>query len=245
MRSPSRRRHIDGQALASLAARPGIDPRVWHTLATVTEVGYVPEQGVFVDVRVEPHGETETAFVGVPYAGGGFGSWYPIEVGDLVMVAYPHGDSGYGPVVIARFWSGGDPPPPPTDADWAPKADALEPPTDVVIRVKPGSHYKLRGTGDSRIDIALDVSASGDVIIENLGSGKVKLGQAEGASPVALSPLVEAAIKSAVEAAIAGHTHLTAGTGAPSPGVGITTPPGGPFVVTTVPSTAATKTEAT
>lgn len=238
MSGPSRRRHISGQSLAALASRPGIDPRVWHTMATVTEVGYVPEQGVFVDIRVEPHGEPDTAFVGMPYAGGGFGSWYPIEVGDLVLVAYPHGDSGYGPVVIARYWSGGDPPPPPTDLDWAANAGAAEPPTDVVIRVKPGSHYKIRGTGGSNIDIALDVSATGDVIIENLGAGKVKLGLAEGASPVALSPLVEAAIKAAVNAGIENHTHggVTAGSAATGPGTG---------AITSVNSTAATKTEAT
>jgi hypothetical protein len=243
MSGSSRRRHIDPSAISALASRPGIDPRVWNTMATVTEVGYIPGQGVFVDVRIEPHGEPETAFVGIPYAGGGFGSWYPIEVGDLVLVAYPHGDSGYGPVVIARYWSGGDPPPAATDLDWAVKAAAEEPPADVVIRVKPGSHYKLRGAAGSNIDIALDLSANGDVIVENLGSGKVKLGLAETAVPVALSPLVEAAIKAAVDTAIANHAHATAGaTGAPSGGIALV---GAGVYSAIVASTAATKTEAT
>jgi len=106
--------------------------------------------------------------------------------------------------------------------------------------MKPGAAYKLRGSG---ADIDIRVEGTGDVIIENLGTGKVKLGLAETAVPVALSPLVEAAIASAVNAAIAGHTHATAGTGTPSPGINLATPPG-PYVATVL-STAAIKTEAT
>ena len=201
MKKPMRRR-LRPQSLAASASYPGVDPRVWLTLATVTEVGYVPLQGVFVDVTYAPLGEKMTAYVGLPYAGDGFGAWYPLEVNDVVLVAVPHGDDGHGPVVVARLWSGSAPPPSPDDLDWLPNAAALEPPTDVVIRMKPGVAYKLRGSG---ADIDIRVEGTGDVVIENRGTGKVKLGLAATAVPIALAPLVTAiftALQSAVAATV-------------------------------------------
>jgi len=223
--------------------RPGADTRLWLTLAVVLELGYDPiavpglTGGVFADVQFQPSGDIETCYVGMGYAGAGFGAWWPLEVGDTVLVAVPMGDCGYGPVIVSRFWNSGDLPPPGTDLDWAPGGD--EPPTDAVIRLKPGTSYKLRTSGGGEINIRAEGTA--DVVIENTGSGKVKLGLAATSSPVALSPLVEAAIKAAVDTAIAGHVHLTAGTGTPSPGV---LAAGGPYL-STVASTAASKTEAT
>lgn len=230
-------------------ARPGADTRTWLTFGIVLELGYDPVAvpgltgGVFADVQFQPSGEIETCYVGMPYAGGGFGAWWPLRKDDTVVVAVPMGDTGYGPVIISRLWNSGDLPPPGTDPDWAPGGD--EPPTDAVIRMEPGVSYKLRGSG-ANIDIR--VEGTGDVIIENTGTGKVKLGLAETAQPVALSPLVEAAIALVVADAIAKHVHVSAAP-ASLTGGGVVPPlppatiPGA--YVAVVPSTAATKTEAT
>ncbi len=220
-------------------SRPGADTRLWLTLGVVKALGWDPEAaagltgGVFADVQFVPTGELETCYVGMPYAGAGFGAWWPLEVDDTVLVGVPGGDTGWGPVILTRFWNSGDLPPNLQDLDWLPKAAQLEPPTDAVIRLKDGAAYKLRTRGG---DISIQVEGTGDVTIENLGTGKVKLGLAATAVPVALSPLVEAAIIAAVNAGITAHTHAVAALGTSSPGAG---------AITTTLSTAATKTEAT
>lgn len=240
---------------AAPQARPGADARSWVTIGVVKELGWDPTPvagvsgGLFADVQMQPSGDIETCYVGVPYAGGGFGAWWPLEIDDTVIVVIPNGDSGYGPVIVGRFWNSGDLPPTSSDEDWAPGASALEPPADAVIRMKSGRAYKLRSSGAS-IDIR--VEDSGDLVVENVGSGKVKLGLAADAEPIALASLVEAAIKSAVEEAIQGHSHAyvagpPAGTFGTGPGFKATPPataPTAPYVAS-VDSTAATKTEAT
>ncbi len=241
-------------------SRPGADTRVWFAMAVVTELGYDPvavpgvSGGVFADVKLLPGGEPDTCYVGMPYAGAEFGAWYPLNVGDHVLVAYPYGESGWGPVIVSRIWNSAALPPTPSDPDWARGLQTNEPPTDVIIRVQRGRSYRLRAdTGD--VDVTVDTSGAinisnrgtGDVNVEALGAGKVKLGVAETAQPIALSPLVEAAIKAAVEAAIAGHVHMvtipTLSTPTPSL-IGIKAAPAVPYIAT-VSSTAATKTEAT
>lgn len=195
--------------MSAAASRPGIDPRSWISYAVVEELGYDPVHGVFADVRLQPTGEPETVYIGSPYAGNdggaeGFGSWYPLEVGDTVLVAQPGGDSSWGPVIFQRLWTNGDPPPSPADLDWAPRAAQLEPPTDVVIRAKPGVAYKVR---TKRAELSLRVEETGDltltnlgtgnVTVEALGAGKVKLGVAATASPLMLATPFQAALTAA------------------------------------------------
>lgn len=190
---------------------PGIDPRVWLTLAVVEKVGYDPAGGVFADVTFQPTGEPETAYVAAPYAGNtagiGFGAWFPLEVGDTVLVAVPGGDTGAGPVIVARFWNTGDPPPSPADLDWAAGALSLDPPSDVVIRAKPGSSFKIR---TATADLDLQVEATGDlkltnigtgnITVETLGAGKVKLGVAATAQALAYAAPLQTGIQAAAAA---------------------------------------------
>ncbi len=169
--------HNDGMS----PARPGADTRVWLTYAIIKELGYDPTCGVFADVQLQPTGEIETVLVGGPFAGEGFGLWFPLEVDDTVVVGMPLGDSAWGPVLLSRVWNSGDRPPLPTDLDWAPRAAQLEPPTDVWLRAKAGQAIKIRAQG---ADIDIRVEATGDIVIENLGTGKVKLGLADTAQPL-------------------------------------------------------------
>ena len=62
-------RKLDPSRLANLVSRPGIDPRVHLTFGIVDRVVVDPEHGVFVDVTLLPHEDSETAVLGVPYAG--------------------------------------------------------------------------------------------------------------------------------------------------------------------------------
>jgi len=198
MRSPTRARRGSGVA-PPMSAQPGIDPRVWFSLAVVKELGWDPvaipgvSGGVFADVQLLPDGEPETCFIGMPYAEDGAGAWFPLEIGELVVVAVPMGDTGSGPTIVARMWRKSAAPVA-ADLDWAPGAGAQEPPSDIWIRAKQGKAIKIR-TQAADIDIRVEVT--GDVVIENLGTGKVKLGLAETAQPVTNDTLLTLAIQAA------------------------------------------------
>lgn len=156
---PAIRSSVDAGRLSALAARPGIDPRVWLTLATVTDIGFDPNEGIFVDVKYQPGGEPETAYLGSGFIGNGFGSHAPVKIDDTVLVAIPMGDPGNGPIIIARFWNSGDPPP----------AEISGMLTDLYLRAEPGQKIYVRtsGSGDG-IDIQVGqghyvVQAAGQV----------------------------------------------------------------------------------
>src|SRR5216683_3334457 len=104
------RASIDLSKLSAAAARPGIDTRIWLTLAVVKELGYDSAEGIFADVQFQPSGEIETCFVGSAYSGGQFGMYCPLRVGDTVLVAVPSGDPNNGPIIISRQWDASDPP---------------------------------------------------------------------------------------------------------------------------------------
>lgn len=166
------RRTIDAGRLSALASRPGIDPRVNLSLAIVREQGYDDAQGIFVDVQLQPSGEIETCFLGAGYAGGGFGFYCPVEVGDTVLVALPSGDPNHGPWIVSRGWDAGDPP----HADFkAPEQEGGQdvPSTDVVLRMRPGKPFRLRTSGGGNLD--LKVEGDGTTTIENTGSGTIAI----------------------------------------------------------------------
>lgn len=141
----------DVNALASAVSRPGVDPRVWITLAVVTELGYDPDEGPFADLQYQPNGDQETALIGSNYAGAEFGDWSSVEIGDTVLVAVPMGDPGNGPTIICRMWNAGDKP----FAEMQDADDSEVPTQNRVLRVKPGKKFQLVISGDgARIELA-------------------------------------------------------------------------------------------
>ncbi len=115
---------------------------------------------MFADVIVMPQQSVTTAFIGTSYAGDGWGFYMPPEVGDVVLVTVPNGDTGNGLVVTQRVYSGSDRPPP----------QATTNPTDVTMVVRPGKTVRIL------------VSGGGDAVLAaSDGSGSVRLG-AEGAT---------------------------------------------------------------
>lgn len=161
------RRKTDVGAMSSAVSRPGIDPRVWLTLAVVKELGFSATEGCFADVQFQPGGENETAYYGTSYAGSGFGEHNPIEVGDTVLVALPMGDPGLGPIIIARFNNAGDPPP-------AEFGEGDEPSADRIVRVKPNQNLRIIVSGTGSVNITVE------------GAGQVTLG---GEAPAVVAPL--------------------------------------------------------
>jgi len=138
----SARRSIDVRRLGAAASYPGIDPRVWIAMATVVDVGFDPDEGIFADVQLQPDGDELTAYVATPYAGKDFGAHYPLEKDDTVLVAIP-GDPDAAAFVIARAWNAADTP----IAEAGSGDDIVE---DVVIKTKSGKSYKL-STPDAQI----------------------------------------------------------------------------------------------
>lgn len=189
---------LDVGSLAAALSRPGIDPRVWLTLAVVTDVAYDEDFGVFADIRMQPNGDIETCLVGSEYAGDGYGTFIPPAVDDIVLVAVPEGDPGFGPVLVKRLFGGGERPPPefqnpdggdPTDAATAP-VTRVEDGKVVRIVMKNNAGLKLEIDGGGAIEInatgnsPVNVNCTSTVTIEcpdvrlgvNAGQGIARIG---------------------------------------------------------------------
>jgi len=124
---------MDMNRLSEAVSRPGIDPRLWSSLAIVTAIVVDPAEGVFANITLLPSRDLETARVGQCYAGPGFGSHFPIQVDDEVLVVAPSGDPNEGMVIAARLYSKSDPPP----------QEVVDAPEDVVVHVKAGQNIKI------------------------------------------------------------------------------------------------------
>jgi hypothetical protein len=211
------RRRFDAGRFAKMAQRPGADPRVWVTQATVTKLGFDANEGIFADVQFMPSGEEETCRVGTDYAGNSFGKWNPLHEGDEVLVAVPMGDSNSGPVIIARMWSAADKPHP--DFKASAEQDGQPVPTnDVVVRVEAGQRLVVRTSGQGG-DVDIRVEGSGAVNLFVEGSGKVHVGDgdATGEEAMAKGTSIQNHLN-ALRVWAAAHTHN-------DPQGGVTGPP--------------------
>jgi hypothetical protein len=123
----------DMQRLATALSRPGIDPRIWVSLAIVRGVQVDPVHGVFVNVLLMPTQVPVTARLGAEYAGAGFGLYFPLAVNDEVEVTAPSGDPAEGIVVSKRLWSASDVPP----------QAVSDNPQDAILVVQPGANLRI------------------------------------------------------------------------------------------------------
>lgn len=218
-----RNRPLDAGRAAALLRRPGIDTRIWICEAVITELGFDPAEGVFADIRILPEDTPETARVGIPYAGNGFGAWFPLEIDDIVLVAIPMGDSNSGPVIIARIWNASDRPP--SDCAGAQVEGGTAPTEDAVIRIKPGHALKLRTSGTGPVSIIAE--GSGDVTVQQAGTGnviikvesahKVLIGDETATEPIALGQVLSTWMSS-LKLWLNTHVHtVPAGPGTSTP----------------------------
>lgn len=132
---------MDIARMARALQVPGSDPRLWISLAIVTRVELDSAEGYFADVTLVPSMEDETARVGAPYAGSGFGEHIPVEVDDEVLVKAPSGDPDEGLVVTYRLHSPADLPP----------SEAVDNPTDHVLVEKAARDYRVVVSGGGRV----------------------------------------------------------------------------------------------
>lgn len=168
------KKQISAGRLAALASRPGIDPRYNLKLAVVDAVRVDPQEGVFADISFLPLEEPETAMMGVPYAGNGFGFYFPVYEDDIVLVAIPDGDPNSGPIIVSRMWSAADRPF--SEMQGTADTDApgqYMPSDDVVLRAKPGANTKIIVSAGANVTIT--VEGAGNVNLK-VNAGSVNLG---------------------------------------------------------------------
>jgi hypothetical protein len=239
---------MDIARFSRLAKRPGVDPRMWLAVATVTEVAVDPEVGAYAEVELAmAGGDQETARISSGLAGAGYGLWMPLFVGDLVVIGYPGGEADYGPVLIGRLWGGQLPPPPETVAatQGARSVETGRDPTDdVVLRAKDGTSVRAYASGTG--GMTLKVEGSGNVTIEQAGTGNITLkvasgqfcyvGGEAGAQPIPLGNTLQTFLES-IQLAFDGHVHPIPSPAPPAPWV--TSPP--VPLIGAVPNTRATK----
>lgn len=210
MKIPRARSTIDAGRLAALARRPE-DTAIWASLAIVTELGYDAEVGMFADVKLLPDGEPETCVIGSAYVGDLFGSFMPLKKDDVVLVIFPRGDPGEGPVLVCRINNTQLRPP----AAFAENDDESsdEPTTGPTLVVEPGQKVRIIGnqgtevrvelsggcsfeveaTEGSTVRLASDVSTTLNAPLMKLGD-EATLGIARLTDPVAASAAMGAAM---------------------------------------------------
>lgn len=150
---------LDTVRLGNALARPGMDTRIWSSLAIVLKVVVDPDEGVFVDVRLMPSRLKETARLGCEYAGAGFGVYFPVEVNDEVLVEAPSGDPDHGLVIVRRLHGAADPPP----------TQVADHPADALIVVKRNASLRIIASGTGKIVLQVD---EGKVLLGDEGADK-------------------------------------------------------------------------
>lgn len=207
---------VDASRMASLASRPGIDPRIWCVTAVITELGFDAEQGIFADIQYTHDGTIETAAISSPYATDGAGLYCPYEIGDIVLVIVPMGDPNYGPAIVGKAWRKGTKPPP--------EAGEGDTPVDEPVwRIKDGKTLhiltkngvvEIKATGSGEIHLKSEVK----VIVD---SPSVLLGPAPGAPIARVGDIVAVSIPPML---------VGPGSAAGSIIVSPPNPPGGPIL---------------
>jgi len=124
-----------------IAAALGVNQKFWSSLAAVEKIVVDPAEGVFADVTLMPSGDPQRARMPAGYAGSGYGTYGPIEVGAEVLVEAPSGEPSHGLVIVGVFWSPSDLPPP----------EAVSHSEDYVTRVRDGRNLRLVASGAGMI----------------------------------------------------------------------------------------------
>lgn len=184
---------------------------------------------MFADITFLPDGDKETALIGSGYAGAGFGAYMPPTKGDVVLVAVPMGDPGYGPIIVARIWDQVNHPAPEFGDTSTPEDTDATP--DPTIRVKDGSTYRFVMKNGANLN--LSVEGAGTVTIEAKGNAQVviqgeaqvivnspdvRLGAAPGQRVARIGDLVAVSIPPMV---VVGFGPVVPLTGIPTPSGGV------------------------
>jgi hypothetical protein len=136
---------MDTSRLGEAVSRPGIDPRMWKSLAIAVADSMVDPNGagVFVDVMLMPSEQMATARVGSEYAGSGWGLYAPIYEDDELEVSIPSGHQAEGLIVSKRLWSAADSPP----------TQAMNEPKDLLLVVQKDSNFRIIMQGGGKLNL--------------------------------------------------------------------------------------------
>jgi hypothetical protein len=182
-------------------ARPGMDTRIWASLAHVTKIKVDPNGGVLADVKLLPCGTAETARVGSSMASQGSGLYLPIEVDDDVLVVAPDGCPDAGLVIVAAMW----------DRATKPPATAAQYPHDVLLQPPDGRTVRVVTTGGGLVLLGSATASEAAVLGSTYRRGEAG---ANGALETALTALAALCTALALEAAISPATQTLATTAA-------------------------------
>jgi hypothetical protein len=161
---------IDLGRLIAGVRGPGLDTRVWLSLAYADAVSVVQEDGEFVEVVLLPTGERLTARVGSEASGNGHGIHVPVYAKDELLVAVPRGNPAEGAVVVRRMWN----------ARHKPSAQArANSGKDEVWIARPGSTLRLETSGAGK-----SFFKSADT--STVEAPKVRLGAEDATEPLVL-----------------------------------------------------------
>ncbi len=138
------------------------DTRRWAALGLVVEV-VVDRESVYLEVDLQPDGDSVLARAVPTFAGAGWGIYHPIAAGDQVLVVMPEGDPDLSPVAIGPLH---------TETDAVP-TEALGEPETWWLVMRPGKHVRIKATGAGRIYLeAPTVHVVGDAEV----SGHARVG---------------------------------------------------------------------
>lgn len=222
---------IDTNRLGAAISRPGIDPRIWCSLAYAADESVLDEEhGDFVDVVLLPSQQEVTVRVPQAYAGKSFGSGDGrIHKDDEIVVLLPDGDPAAGGIVVARLWGAIDLPP----------QLAIDHPNDIIRVLEAGIGWRAAGTGDGSV---IDVEVEDDITVKTTKkttfdaetviakTGNVRLGDEDAAESLILGDTYrnqEGVMNAAFQSALAQFTSAGAQLVAAAPLLLI--PIGGPI----------------
>lgn len=192
--------------------RPGMDTRVWSSLAYAVDDSAAFEDGVFVDVVLLPTEEKLTARVPAEYAGAGFGMYAKIYKNDELLIEIPRGDPAEGAIVSRRLWN----------KRAGPPEQAVAEPEDVLLVVKPEKTLRLITSGAGKVFIK-----SASVVVVDAPS--VRLGEEAAAEQYVLGTTFRANLTTLDTAAQAALTAMA--TGLSTAGGALASVGAGPFAV--------------
>lgn len=167
--------------MGAALSRPGIDPRTWVSYATVTAIG-IDTEGVFVDVTLLPSRDPGTARLGSDYTGPGYGLYFPIGIGDEVVVEAPNGDPQGGLVITSRLHSASDQLP----------QDAIDNPTDVVLVAKASTSVRMVVTDGGKLYLGSSTASDDAVRGTTYRNAEDELFSAMNATTTALTTAISA-----------------------------------------------------
>lgn len=153
--------------VAKSLSYPGIDPREWIKLGLVTDVS-VTDEGVFLEVEVQPEGWACRAKLLSIFAGAGWGAYYPVQVGDQTVVIFPDGHPQGQCLALGTLHTSED----------AVSSEAQGDSETVWIVTRSGQDVRVKAAGNGNVWVE---SSSGEVIA---AAPTVRLGSASASAGI-------------------------------------------------------------